>query len=113
MSKGNVVVCVLPEKSYISVIERAKNFAQRGEDVLKVVTIQPKNSSAQKRASELKTLYDISKSANVNIDVIYSDDFISGIKSYIKKNDISCLYIENSDVLINSYDVIGNIAINK
>ncbi len=105
MSKETVVVCVLPLRAYLSVIERAKTFANEREADLKVVTIQPKNSSARKRADEIKTLYEISKSAQVNIDIIYSDNFISGINFYIKKNDISCLYIENFENYFKSYGI--------
>lgn len=80
-----ILVCVTAQDSCIEIINKGKEFAEKYGAVLEVVTIQPKKMDAQRRAEDMKCLQSLSKITECQITIIYSDNVLHSLSSYINK----------------------------
>lgn len=86
MFKNNsILVCVTAQDSCIDIINKGKEFAEKYNAVVEIVTIQPKKTDAEKRAEDMKCLQSLSKLTECPITIIYSDNVLHSLASYISK----------------------------
>ena len=71
--KTYIVAAVTPQLECENIIETAKEFAERMNAELLVVTIQPKKATATKRSQDIKALTALASRTTMPITVRYSD----------------------------------------
>lgn len=88
MFKNNMVlICVTAQDSCIEVINKGKETAERLNAIAEIVTVQPKKMEAEKRAETMRCLQSLSKLTDCPITIIYSDNALNSLASYINKNE--------------------------
>lgn len=90
-----VLVCVTPQLSCDKLINMAKEFAEKLNRPLYVVTVLKKNGNANKKSNEIKNLNSLSKRTQCNIDIIYSDNVAQSLGYYINKAEPFHIFIGN------------------
>lgn len=71
--KGSVMACITPQANCERIIEAAKELAGRMGTKVTVVTVQPKQASAKKRARDMKLLCSLAQRTGIEISVRYSN----------------------------------------
>lgn len=111
---GRVLVCITAQDSCVDIINEGKKLAEKLNAVTEVVTVQPKKMSAVKRAETMKCLQELSKITDCPISIIYSDNVIKSLASYIEKAEPTHIFTgqqaENSE-LVFQLSLISNVPI--
>ena len=109
-----VLVCITAQDSCVDIINEGKKLAEKLNAVTEVVTVQPKKMSAVKRAETMKCLQELSKITDCPISIIYSDNVIKSLASYIEKAEPTHIFTgqqaENSE-LVFQLSLISNVPI--
>lgn len=83
--KAPVVACITAQLSCKNIIEAGKELANKLNCGLTVVTIQRREEDAERRARDLKILDTLSKICDSDISIIYSNNPVVSLSSFVNK----------------------------
>lgn len=84
---NNILICITAQPNCERIITEGKKLAARLHKDYEVVTVQPKQCEAEKRASDMVILQKLAKDTSSPIKVIYSNNPLTSLITYADKAD--------------------------
>lgn len=86
-NQGGILICITAQPNCERIIGEGKKLAQRLHKDYEIVTVQPKQCEAKKRANDMVILEKLATDTDSPIKVIYSNNPLTSLISYAESVD--------------------------
>lgn len=86
-NQDGILICITAQPNCERIINEGKKLAQRLHKDYEIVTVQPKQCEAKKRANDMVILEKLARDTDSPIKVIYSNNPLTSLISYAESVD--------------------------
>ena len=81
-STRSIMCCITAQESCLTILEKAKEMADKIGCPVKAISVQPVKQEAARRSADMICLNSLSKKSGVEIDIVYSDNPLLALVDY-------------------------------